>query len=72
MKKNMGTIDRVIRLVLAAVIAALYLTGTISGIVAIILIIIGVIFVLTSLIGFCPLYALFNMSTKPKAKKKKK
>lgn len=72
MKQNMGAIDRIIRLILAAVIAALYFTCTISGIVAIILVIIGIIFVLTSLIGFCPAYALFNISTKPKKKKKKR
>jgi hypothetical protein len=72
MKQNMGAIDRVIRLILAAVIVALYATGNISGIAAIILGIIAVIFVLTSLVGFCPLYVLFHLSTKPKAKVRKK
>ncbi len=72
MKKNMGAADRVIRLILAAVIAVLYARGEISGTAAIILGIIAVIFVLTSLVGFCPLYTLLNISTKPKSKKKKK
>ena len=69
MKKNMGGIDRIIRLILAIVVLVLYLTGNISGTLAIILGILAVIFFLTSLVGFCPLYVLFNIST---AKKKKK
>jgi len=64
MKKNMGTVDRVIRVLLAVVVAVLYLTGTISGTLAIILGIIALIFLLTSLFGFCPLYAPFKFSTK--------
>ena len=72
MKQNMGAVDRVIRLILAAVIAVLYAMGEISGTAAIILGIFAVIFALTSLVGFCPLYTIFNISTKPKAKKKKK
>ncbi len=69
MKQNMGAIDRVIRVILAIVVLVLYLTGAITGTAAIILGIIAVIFVLTSLVGFCPLYVIFNISTK-KAKKK--
>jgi len=63
MKKNMGTIDRIIRLVVAAIIIVLYLTGTVPGVVGIILIVIALIFVVTSVIGFCPLYTLLNIST---------
>jgi hypothetical protein len=63
MKKNMGTIDRAIRVLLAIVIGILYLTGNISGTAAIILGILAVIFILTSVIGFCPLYMPFNIST---------
>jgi amino acid transporter len=63
MKKNMGTIDRVIRVILAVIVGILYLTGNISGIAAIILGILAIIFILTSLIGFCPLYAPFKIST---------
>ena len=64
----MGTIDRVIRVLLAIVVIVLYLTGSITGIAAIILGILAAVFVLTSLIGFCPLYAPFRISTIGKAK----
>lgn len=63
MKMNMGTIDRIIRLTLAAVIAILYLTGTVPGVAGIILIVIALIFAVTSFIGFCPLYTLLKVST---------
>jgi uncharacterized membrane protein len=66
MSKNMGTIDRGIRLTLAAVIVVLYLTGVVSGVWAIIAGILAVIFVVTSLIGFCPLYAPLKLSTRGK------
>lgn len=56
LNKNMGTLDRTIRLVIAAVIAVLYFTGNLSGLVAIILGILAVAFVVTSLVGFCPTY----------------
>lgn len=63
MKKNMGTIDRIIRLALAVVIIVLYLTGKVPGVVGIILIVIALIFTITSIIGFCPLYTLLKIST---------
>jgi len=63
MKKNMGTIDRVIRIVLAIVVAILYMNGSITGTAAIILGILAVVFIITSLIGFCPLYVPFKIST---------
>ena len=62
--KNMGTVDRIIRLVIAVVIAILYFTGNLSGLAAIILGILAVVFVLTSLVGFCPLYLPFGFSTR--------
>jgi hypothetical protein len=68
MKKNMGTIDRVIRTVLAVVIAVLYFTGQISGTVAIVLGIVAVAFLLTSLVGWCPIYNPFGISTRKKSK----
>lgn len=64
MKKNMGTIDRVIRFLLALTVLVLYLTGQLSGTAAIILGILAVVFVATSFVGFCPLYVPFNISTK--------
>lgn len=63
MKSNMGSVDRVIRLVLAALVAILYFTNVISGTVALILSAFSAIFVLTSLISFCPLYLPFGIST---------
>jgi len=66
MKSNMGTVDRVIRLIVVAIVAALYFTGQISGLATIILGIIAVAFLVTSLIGWCPIYAPFGISTKEK------
>jgi hypothetical protein len=63
MKKNMGTTDKLIRIVLAVVIAILYFTNVISGTLAIVLGALAVIFLLTSLISFCPLYAPFGINT---------
>jgi hypothetical protein len=63
MKKNMGTADKAVRVLVAVVIAALYLTNVISGTVAIILGVLAGVFILTSLVGFCPLYAPFGLST---------
>ncbi|NMM47452.1 DUF2892 domain-containing protein [Flammeovirgaceae bacterium KN852] len=63
MKKNMGTTDRVIRTIIAIVIAVLYFTNVISGTIGIVLIALAGIFLLTSLISFCPLYAPFGVST---------
>ncbi len=64
LSKNMGTLDRIIRLVIAAAIAVLYFTGNLSGLAAIILGILAVVFVLTSSISFCPLYLPFGLSTR--------
>ena len=63
MKKNMGPGDRVIRFAIAALIAVLYFTGTISGTLGIVLLVLAGVFVLTSLVSFCPLYAPFGIST---------
>lgn len=64
MKSNLGTTDRVFRVLVAAVIAILYGTGVISGTIAIVLSILAVVFVLTSAINFCPLYTVFRISTR--------
>ena len=64
LKKNMGTLDRTIRLVLAATVAILYFTGNLSGLAAIILGILAIIFVVTSFISFCPLYVPFGINTR--------
>ena len=64
MKKNLGTIDRVIRIVTALTVGVLYFMGQISGTAALILGILAVIFVLTSLVSICPLYLPFGLSTR--------
>jgi fatty acid desaturase len=68
MKKNMGSADRIIRIILAAVVAVLYFTNVITGTLAIVLLVIAGIFVLTSFISFCPLYALVGLNTCPAKK----
>jgi hypothetical protein len=66
MKKNIGTIDKVVRIVIAVVVAVLYFTNVISGTLAIILLAVSAILFLTSLISFCPLYFPFGLSTRKK------
>ncbi len=63
MKKNMGSSDRIIRFVIAAIIAVLYFTGTITGTLGIVLLVLAGVFILTSFVSFCPLYAPFGIST---------
>jgi hypothetical protein len=63
MKKNMGSTDKIIRFILAAIFVILYFTGTVTGTVGIILLVLAGVFVLTSLVNFCPLYAPFGLST---------
>jgi len=63
MKQNMGTIDRIARVVIAGVLGYLYFSGTVTGILGIILLVLGGVFVLTSLVGFCPLYTLVGLNT---------
>jgi hypothetical protein len=63
MKKNMGNADRVIRIIIAAVVAGLFFANIIPGVLGIVLMVLAGVFVLTSLISFCPLYAPFGIST---------
>lgn len=63
MTKNVGTVDRIVRIVLALAIAILIFTGVLSGTLAIILGVLAAVFLLTGIIGFCPLYTLFKLST---------
>lgn len=68
MKKNMGAADRIIRVLLAALLAYLYFGGVITGTWGLVLAIVGGVFLLTSLVGFCPLYAPFGITTCPSKK----
>ncbi len=67
MKKNMGYTDKKIRITVAIAIAILYFTGVITGVLGLVLLVLGVVFVLTSLVSFCPLYVPFGISTCKKA-----
>lgn len=63
MKKNMGTIDRIIRVLVALVLLVLFAANIISGTAAIVLLVLSGIFILTSFVSFCPLYLPFGIST---------
>ena len=63
MKANIGITDRIIRLLLAVVLGYLYFSGVVAGVFEIILLVLGVVFALTSLVSFCPLYVPFKFST---------
>jgi hypothetical protein len=69
MKKNMGTIDRVIRIVVALVLIGLYFTHVVTGTLGIVLLVLAGIFILTALISVCPLYLPLGISTAAKDKK---
>lgn len=66
MKKNMGTIDRVIRIIAAIAVVALYLGGQLSGAAAVVLGIFAAVFIATSVIGTCPLYLPLKIDTRGK------
>lgn len=63
MKKNMGTADKAIRILVAIVIAALFFTNVITGTLGIVLLVFAAIFLLTSIVSFCPLYLPFGIRT---------
>ena len=70
MKKNMSSVDKLIRVIVALILGVLILTNEVSGVFAIILGIFAVVFLLTSFVGFCPLYAPFGLSTLKKSESK--
>ncbi|GGP03867.1 hypothetical protein GCM10010992_13910 [Cloacibacterium rupense] len=63
MKANMGGIDKIIRIIIAVVIGYLYYSGSITGTLSVVLLAIAAVFLLTSIISFCPLYTLFGINT---------
>lgn len=63
MKKNMGSMDRVVRTLLAVVFGALYFTGTVTGTLGLVLVVAAGIFALTSVVSFCPLYTILGVNT---------
>jgi hypothetical protein len=64
MKKNMGTVDRIVRLLLAAVVVVLGVTKVIAGTWLVVMGVLAAVLVLTSIIGFCPLYLPLKISTR--------
>jgi hypothetical protein len=68
MKKNMGTIDKITRVVIAIAISILFATNVISGTLGIVLLLLSIVFVVTSMISFCPLYQLFGINSCQKEK----
>ncbi|MBK6903332.1 MAG: DUF2892 domain-containing protein [Saprospirales bacterium] len=72
MKKNMGSVDRVVRIVLAALVAVLYFSNVIPGTLGIVLMVLAGVFVLTSLVGYCPIYHLVGCSSCPLGESKAK
>ena len=66
MKTNMGLVDRLVRSVLAVVVIVLYLTGQLTGIAAVVLGVLAIVFLATSAVSFCPLYLPLGISTKKK------
>ena len=65
MKANMGNTDRGIRIAVAAIIGLLYYNGIISGTLGIVGLVLAAVFVLTSVVSFCPLYSIIGISTCP-------
>jgi len=63
MKKNMGTVDKVIRILVAVAIVVLFYTQVITGALGIVLLVLAAVFVITSMISFCPLYLPFGINT---------
>ena len=63
MKRNMSNLDRIIRVIVAAIFAVLYFTGTVTGVFGIILLVLAGVFLLTSVVSFCPMYLPFKFST---------
>ena len=63
MKRNLSNIDRIVRVVLAAVFAYLHFGGIVTGTLGIVLLVLGGVFLLTAVVAFCPLYLPFNLST---------
>lgn len=63
MKNNMGSVDRIVRVLIAIAVGGLFYAGVISGVLGIVLLVLAVVFVLTSFVSFCPIYAIFGIRT---------
>mgnify|MGYP000669310734 CR=1 FL=1 len=63
MKKNMGSKDKMIRVIIAVIIAGLHFTNVIEGTLALVLLAVAIIFAATSYFSFCPIYKIFGFNT---------
>lgn len=70
MKRNIGTADRIIRIFVAVLIGFFYFTGVLTGTLGIVLMVLGVVFLATSFISFCPIYSIFGLTTAKKEEDK--
>lgn len=66
MKINVGKFDKVIRILIAAIISTLYITGILSSTLGVILLLVGGVLLVTALVNFCPLYSLLGINSCPK------
>jgi hypothetical protein len=64
MKKNMGAADRIIRTIVAIILGGIFISGKVSGILAALIAVFAIVLLLTSAVGWCPLYSPFGISTK--------
>lgn len=63
MKRNMSNVDRIVRVVVAALFAYLYFGGIVTGLLGIVVLVLGAVFLFTAAVSFCPLYMPFKFST---------
>ena len=63
MKRNLSNVDRIVRIIVAALFAYLYFSGIVTGVLGIVLVVLAAVFVLTAILAFCPLYLSFKFST---------
>lgn len=66
MSANVGTIDRVLRILIGIVLAVLFFNGTVAGTLGVVLLVAGIVLILTALVKFCPIYRIFGASTCPR------
>jgi hypothetical protein len=68
MKKNMSSMDGIVRIALAVVFAILYFTDIVTGTLGIVLLVVGIVFLLTAMLNYCPIYGILGLSTRKKEK----
>jgi hypothetical protein len=66
MNSNVGSLDRILRIILGVVLGVLYFNGTVAGTLGVVLLVVGIVLILTALIKFCPIYRILGMNTCPR------